>query len=115
MCVCQGQVTERKLVNMPVYPIVSSCSVSCNYDIMTETKLRRQTFNLLCHCLQINCAVHLSSWKLINKTKRDRLGSVSIISFCIDIAHFCIGMKIHIYLTYAVFILNNLRSISLPL
>lgn len=67
MCECQGQVTEGKLVNMPVYLIVSSRSVACNYIIMTETGHHRQTFNLLCHCLQVNCIVHLWSWKLINK------------------------------------------------
>lgn len=67
VCECQGQVTEGKLVNMPVYLIVSSRSVACNYIIMTETGHHRQTFNLLCHCLQVNCIVHLWSWKLINK------------------------------------------------
>ena len=74
LCECQGRVTEGKLVNMPVYLIVSSRSVACNY-IMTETGDHRQTFNLLCHCLQVNCIVHLWPWKQINKTKCDKPGS----------------------------------------
>lgn len=39
-----GQITEGKLVNMPVYLVVSSHSVTCNYIIMTEGKHRRQEF-----------------------------------------------------------------------
>ncbi len=75
LCMCQGQVKEGKLVNMPVYLIVSSRSVACNYIIMTETRHHRQTFNLLCHCLQVNCMFHLWSWEQINKTKCEKLAS----------------------------------------
>lgn len=74
-------VTEGELVNMPVYLIVSSYSVACNYIIMTETRHHRQTFNLLCHCLQVSCIVHLWSWKLINKTKCDTPDSFILFFF----------------------------------
>lgn len=53
LCECQVLVMEGKLVNMPVYLIVSSRSVACNYIIKTELRHRRQTFNLLGDCLQL--------------------------------------------------------------
>lgn len=49
----RGQITEGKLVNMPVYLIVSSHSVTCNYIIMAEGKnAADESFDLLCRCLQ---------------------------------------------------------------
>lgn len=76
----QGQITEGKLVNMPVYLIVSSHSVTCNYIIMTEGKHR--SFNLLLSMPAVSCVVHLWSWKPINnKTKCDKPGLVLFICF----------------------------------
>lgn len=78
-----GQITEGKLVNTPVYLIVSSHSVTCNYIIMAEGKnTADESFNLLCRCLRVSCVVHLWSWKPINnkKTKCDKRGLVFVFS-----------------------------------
>lgn len=50
MCEHQGRVTGGQLVNMPVYLIVSSRSVACNYIIMTE---RADTTDKLLICFVI--------------------------------------------------------------
>lgn len=79
----RGQITEGKLVNMPVYLIVSSHSVTCNYIIMAEGKnAADESFNLLCRCLQ-SAVLFICGHgnQSTNKTKCDKRGLV-LVFFC---------------------------------
>lgn len=79
----RGQITEGKLVNMPVYLIVSSHSVTCNYIIMAEGKnTADESFNLLCRCLQ-SAVLFICGHgnQSTNKTKCDKRGLV-LVFFC---------------------------------
>lgn len=80
-----GQITEGKLVNTPVYLIVSSRSVTCNYIIMAEGKnAADESFNLLCRCLRVSCVVHLWSWKPINNKKQSATSAASFSFFLLS-------------------------------